>query len=393
MWSWDNANRLTEFYLFETVVIDRHHKSLGMEYHMLYRNSILFIVLLISSASAARQQAIAPLVADDLLEQAGLHQIWQTKLAVNDGERIERLRLLGDKIYALTSDNYLVCLNRNSGKLVFGMQLVSPGFPVLEPTLYDNQLLIVAGNRLMQIDPARGATDYTLKFSFTAVCPAVRNSQNIYAAGTDRRVHAINAADRVPVFAVEADNESLPTSVLATEEYVAFTTDKGNILSITPGGPKRLWQFDTMAKISVPLVSDANSLYAASDDTRLYRLAASTGRQIWKYQCGGMPKNSPRVTQKTVYQYVLNQGVAAVSKDSGKEMWTVDNGTDLLAEIGSRAYIMTDGRTVAVVDNTTYKQLFTINFSQTSLEAANAVDGKIYVADCAGRVACITAVK
>ena len=114
---------------------------------MFYRSYILLVVLLFTSIGVAQDQAIAPLVAKDILAEAGLSQLWQTKLAVKNGERVETLTLLGDKIYALTSDNYLFCVNRNSGNLVFGMQLAPKGFPVLELCSYENQLLVVAGNK------------------------------------------------------------------------------------------------------------------------------------------------------------------------------------------------------------------------------------------------------
>ena len=56
-----------------------------------------------------------------------------------------------------------------------------------------------------------------------------------------------------------------------------------------------------------------------------------------------------------------------------------------LAQRNDKAYIMTRDRTVAVMDNDTAKQMFTINFADASLGTPNTADGKIYVADRAGR--------
>ena len=81
-------------------------------------------------------------------------------------EQVERLLLLGDKVYALTSTNYLFCLNRDSGDLVFGMPLATEGFPVLDPQLYKIQLLVVAGNRLIQIEHLDRRDNDTEKFSY-----------------------------------------------------------------------------------------------------------------------------------------------------------------------------------------------------------------------------------
>ena len=70
-----------------------------------------------------------------------------------------------------------------------------------------------------------------------------------------------------------------------------------------------------MDKITAAIVKDNNDLYAASWDTNLYKLRASTGRLLWKYQLGGILKKSPRVTQTAVYQSAADRGVTAVDKD------------------------------------------------------------------------------
>jgi outer membrane protein assembly factor BamB len=337
--------------------------------------------------------ATSPLVANDILRQVGLGQVWQAKLAVKEGEQIENLYLLGDTLYALTSTNYLFAVHCDSGDVVFGMQLAQSGFPVLEPRLYENQLLVVAGNQVLQIDIAGGAVTHTQKFDYTVVCPAVRNATNLYAAGMDNRIHATGIEKKNFLFEAAANNDSMPTTILATNGYVVFATDKGNVVGIAAAAPQRLWQFDARDKITAQIVGDGNDVYAASWDTNLYKLKTSTGRLMWKYQLGGILKNSPRVTQGVVYQYVPNRGVTAIDKEGGQLLWTVDDGIEFLAEINGTAYLMTDGRTVAAVNNTTHKQIGTINFAQVRRYAINTHDGKMYVGDTMGRIACIAAAK
>lgn len=361
---------------------------------MLCRNYvILFIVLLLISVCSAQDTATSPLAAKDLLREAGLGQVWQTKLAVKEGEQIENLYLLGDTLYVITSTNYLFAVRRDSGEPAFGMQLAQAGFPVLEPQLYENQLLIVAGNEVIQIDTASGAITHTQKFDYTVVCPAVQNATNLYTAGMDDRVHATGMEKGNFLFEAAASNDSMPTTILATNGYVVFATDKGNIVGIAATAPQRLWQFDAKDKITAQIVGDNNDIYAASWDTNIYKLKAATGRLMWKYQLGGMVRHSPRVTHGAVYQYVPNRGVTAIDKEDGRLLWTVKDGIEFLAEINGTAYVMTDGRMVAAVNNTTHKQVCIINFAQVSRCAANTRDGKIYVGDDTGRIACIAAAR
>ena len=363
---------------------------------MVYHNSLLFVFLMVVTVGlpcVANDGAVAPLVANDILREAGLGQAWQVKLALKEGERVEKLMLLGDNVYALTSDNYLFAVNRTTGEPAFGQQLATAGFPVLEPQLCENKLVVVAGNRILQIDTSLGTIARTQVVDYTVVCPAVQNDTYFYVAETGRRVHAIGLASNALSFEAAAGNDSMPTSLAATNDDVVFTTDKGNVVSVSATEPKRLWQFDAADTITAQIVRDNNDVYAASWDTNLYRLNASTGKRIWQYQLGGKLKHAPSVTSSRVYQYVAGRGVTAIDKQTGLPLWTADDGVGLLAQMSGRTYLITDKQTIGVIDNATHKRLYTINVAKASLYAANTIDGKIYVADKMGRVACIAAAK
>ena len=74
-------------------------------------------------------------------------------------------------------------------------------------------------------------------------------------------------------------------------------------------------------------------------------------------------------------------------------MWSVPGGVDLLAEASGKAYVITDERTLVVMDNIRAKKLYSLNFAGVSRHAANIADMKIYVADTRGRIACLQPVE
>ena len=78
-----------------------------------------------------RSECIQPLVPTQILQEADLGQVWQVNLAVKRGEQIQKLSLLGDKVCVMTDRNYMFCLNRNNGKIIFGLQLAPGAFPFL----------------------------------------------------------------------------------------------------------------------------------------------------------------------------------------------------------------------------------------------------------------------
>jgi len=307
------------------------------------------------------------------------------------------LRMLGNNIYVKSTSNYIVFLNRENGKMVFGGANLPDGLPTTGMQLYGDELNATIGTKLVEINPNLGTVIRIFDVGFASSCPAARNSSYFYLGGADNRLHALRAEDRVQIFEVAADNDSIITSILAHDISVIFGTDAGNVVSIAPDKPSKLWQFDAAGSIAGPIVRDGMSLLFSSKDTNVYRLdmvGLPLKRQlIWKYQTAGVLDREPRVTQQVVYQNVPGKGLTAIDKESGQFMWSVPGGVDLLAEANGRAYVITQDRKLVVMDNRNSKKLYSVNFAEVTRYTANTTDSKIYIADEHGRIACLQPVK
>jgi len=339
---------------------------------------------------SSNQSGSGSLVWPRLLEHVGLEIVWERKLPIKKKESLERLVILGDRMYAFSDRNYIVSMNRKKGNFIFSRPFAPAEFAVLGLELYKDELMSIVGNRLVEINPESGRELRSKRMGFGITCPAARNSSYFYLAGSDRRLRTFRAEDKVKLFEVAAENESLITSVIADDNSVVFATEAGNVISIAPDKPRRLWQFDAADGIVGPIVRDGESLFVASRDTYVYKLNVQMGTPpVWKYQTGGILDKAPRVTGGVVYQYVHNKGLTAIDKKSGKFMWRVEKGIDLLAEAKGKAYVLRDKGELVVMDNKKKKRLYSVNFAQVSRYAANLADSKIYIADEAGRIACL----
>jgi hypothetical protein len=89
---------------------------------------------------------------------------------------------------------------------------------------------------------------------------------------------------------------------------------------------------------------------------------------------------------------VLYEGIFAINRESGKAMWSVPGGIDLLVEAAGRAYVIGKGLLV-VMDNKNARRLYSVNFAGVSRYASNMWDSKIYIANKAGRIACLKPVE
>jgi outer membrane protein assembly factor BamB len=355
------------------------------------------LILCFVQHSIAAESSSQMLVSPKLLEHANLKILWENKLSIKNNERLEQLLILGNSIYAISNKNYMVSLNKENGDIIFRRVVAPEGLPVAGLKLYEDELISIVGTKLIEIDPKTGNQLKADDVGFVIACPPARNSSHFYLSGADKRLHTLRAEDKVQIFKVAADNDSMITSIIAHDISVIFGTDAGNVVSIAPDRPIKQWQFDAAGGIAGPIVRDGTSLFFASKDTNVYRVdmvGLPLKRQlIWKYQTAGVLDKEPRITQQVVYQYVLGKGVTAIDKESGQFMWSVPGGLDLLAESKGRAYIITRDRRLVVMDNRNSKKLYSVNFAEVTRHTANTIDSKIYIADEHGRIACLQPVK
>ena len=365
-----------------------------MSYASLTRRvfGVFFLVLFASGLSFGVSGGLEPVISPALLNRAGLDLVWYDELPIAGSEKLEKLYIVGDKLYALSERNYLISLGKDRGEKIFAKYAAPPGQPVCEAVLYDDKLLYVLGNRVVTMDELTGEEVGSQNIDYRLICPAVRNKKYFYLSGADKRLHVLRAEDMVPLFEASPGNDSMIKSIIAAENFVIFGTDAGNVIAMLAGEATRLWQFDAADGIVERLVMDETSVFFSSEDTNVYRvdmLGPQSVRLVWKYQVAGVAENSPRVGKKAVYQYVREKGLTAIDKESGEALWTLKEGIEFLCEAGSKSYIITKKETLAVMDNVAKSKLYSVNFRGVNRFAFNTGDSKMYISDERGRLACL----
>jgi len=340
---------------------------------------------------AQESPASTPLVARDLLEAVGLTAQWQLRLPVKPDEKLDRLFVFDAYLYAITDRNYLFCIDRQEGRVRFGIALAKAGLPVCDPALYDGKLWLLVGNSLLVLDPLAGRIEQSRRLPRlgpSAVCSFARNADSLYVPGSDGRVHVLAADEYYQRFSVTPDDDSLVTSVLVDEALLWFTTEAGSVVCVDASGPQKKWQYDMLGGISAPLVRDGAWVYASCEDTKLYKLDAETGQNGWKadFQAGAPLKTSAVAGKRLVYQYAGAKGLYAVDKESGRAVWNLPRGVGVLTEAGSRAFVYELPGMLNVMDNSTGKSACTVNLAAVTRYASFLGEPTMYVADETGRV-------
>ncbi len=359
------------------------------------REGLLFLagcLLWVGSATVRGQDTFDCFISRDLLDHAGLSLVWQNALPVKKGEKLETMELLNERLYIRSDRNYTWSLGCNDGKIVFSRAIAPAGFPILGWTAYQDRLICVIDNRLVQLDLETGIQKGADDLGLSIAAPAVRNSGFFYISAADRRLHALREKDLVQLFQVAVENDSLITTILADEQSVVVGTDAGNLMAVAVDRPRKLWEFKAVDAIAGPVIQDANSYFFADRDMSVYRVDVSESfvvSLVWKYHTEGVLDRPPRVTKDVVYQYAPARGMTAINKQSGRTIWALREGIDLLAEAAGKAYVITKDKTLTVMDNAAGRKLYWVNFAPVFHYTANATDAKIYVADAQGHIACL----
>ncbi len=332
------------------------------------------------------------LVPRSKIDTTELKIVWQYNLPLSERETLDQLRVFSNRLYALSGRNYLTCLNRADGNVIFSSIVAPAGLPMTGLEFYKGEIITIVGSKLIEISADAGTEQTYAHITNSVTCPAVRNDAFFYVAGGDNRLHALRADDKVLIFEVAAENDSKITSVLAEEDFVIFTTVKGNVICIESDKPVKLWQFDAPGAIA-GMARDSTSLYVACRSTNIYRLDLKTGRMFWKYQTQAILDESPQPGDKVVYQHIPGSGLIALDKQAGKLLWQLPGGLGMLAETGDRAFLITDTGVLVSMDNVKAKQIYSVDLDQAVIYATNTADSKIYIADAKGRLACLQPVR
>lgn len=333
------------------------------------------------------------LVAPELLEAAGLMMEWQVHLALSKVESVENMFVFDEYLIVMTDHNYLFCIDRKKGTIRFEFQLVAAGLPVYHPQYYGDKFWFIVGNELLVVNPLSATAPKPIKLNMVgsgATCSAMRNTSFIYAAGSDRRLHALVADEYWQSFSASAENNSLINSLVCDDKFVAFTTDAGNVVCMSPDEPKpkEYWQRDLVDGIHAPIVRDDQWLYVSVESGKIHKLSITKGLDGWKkqFQAGAALVDSAIAGKEVIYQYAGVKGFYAIDKEIGTSLWQLENGLGLLSEDGDFSHIFAKPGVLIRMNNANPGKIYSVNLAGVAKFASNTTDSKMYISSDKGKV-------
>ena len=324
-----------------------------------------------------------------VLEKSQLRQVWPAvQLPLNQDRILKRIYYNNGSIYALSDRNQLFAVEAQTGNLIWSRQLPSPQAVCSEVNFYENDLLLVISDTLLQIRHTDGEVTVEKKFKFPVTTNAARTVTSYFAGSHDKNFYCLDFADGTTIWRNVC--QARPVGRVTVDvEKVFFVTEDNMLYVSNTERRKLLWQHQAFGRLPGAVV-DQRQCYLPSGDTGLYCFDKIMGDLQWKYLCGGALGELPVVTGTGVYQYVEQKSLLCLEKqadsENGRLRWELDRGRCLLSENGAISYCLTLDNEIAVMDNATGRAVTRFYVAGVDLFVQNDKDTRIILASEGGKV-------
>jgi len=324
-----------------------------------------------------------------MLEKADLHTLWYiSKLPMGTDAQIKQIFYHNANLYVLDNRNKLHALDGNDGVLKWAQSIGAPLLPCSRAEYYQDLLIFVVGNSVVEIKHSDGTIVHKLDLNFTPTTTAIRLDSTLFLGGDNRRFYALRRSDGIPLWqSVQPADPVGPVASL--QNYVYFTCDDGALYVSQTQQRKMVWQAPTAGKVP-GIALDEGQCFLPSTDTALYCFRAQTGNLMWKYYAGGPLFELPTLTDRFAYQPVKQASLLCLDRHPGRGQgavkWQLKNGSCLLAENGPISYAMTQDNELTLMDNNTGKRLMSFYIPDLNVCVRNDQDALIFLASRNGSI-------
>jgi outer membrane protein assembly factor BamB len=333
-------------------------------------------------------------------------------------------------VYVITADKKVTALDRKSGKFKFAATVNTPS-PHLHPPVELTDKIVFPTVISLEIFDKKGNHLSSMPLRSTLRSGAAGSSRasditndTIYFGADDPAGGRVIAKYVAHDFDINRWELLTPGGAIAStpvffDDVLYVATEAGQVYAVNENRAP-VWNIDThIFQAAGPIIADLkvdkDGLYIASKDSHLYcvnpvnTLDADSktnhvgGTLKWEFFPGAPLSATPAPTADMVYQYIPDQGMAAIDKLKGPFIrparWIYPGATQFLAEDDHYAYLLvprtdlddknkTDNFIIAV-DKQTGEKAFESRHSDYSVFGTNLNDNLIYAGYATGQILAI----
>jgi outer membrane protein assembly factor BamB len=293
------------------------------------------------------------------------------------GELYSSPAVTRDMLVIGSKSGFLYGLNPVTGEQVWSRDL---GQYIVRstPAIQDDVVYVNNGYQTLALSLKDGATIWTVDISFAGnTSPTVDNTL-VYVASQSGAIQALDAQTGKQRWRVQLEG-LIFGSPTVDDGRVIVGNDSGTVYGLDVDNGQVDWRFKADGGVFAPLMSDDAVIYFTTNAGTTYAISATTGDQVWQYDAGGSTGGS--VTLNEVIVGADSGGVSAIDRESGKIIWLVPTGAQIMTgpTIVGKIVVVASGQTLYGLDLATGAQVFTYATGYTIQIAPTIVNGVIYI--------------
>jgi outer membrane protein assembly factor BamB len=381
--------------------------------------SMLNLLLVLGTAASfigCAAPARPSVASDEALASAGLQYYWQMELPLDEGVEIQRIQLIDENLYCLTTDDQLIVVDAARGVPLWSCQAAKPGESIFRPSHADAMDLSVSppgvgeiggwqasgvrksvdvvflntDNHVRVLDRKDGSEYRKIDFGFSTNTGGVSDGRHFFVGATNGRYYALAVNEGLEAWSLSTDSLLSARPAFFRGRLFVGGEDRRLYCAETGERGNELWSRRLDGAVTCAFHVDDRGCFVPCMDKHLYAFDPISGAKLWEPFGTKAPLNAGvEVGENSVFLPAPGDGLYAINLANGRQRWHVPEGRGVLAVIEGNVYVLAKDATLRVMDEMLGETTHSIPLGGLDLFAANTSSSGVFASTRDGRVFCI----
>jgi len=354
---------------------------------------IAFVFLMVAPAAIQAQ-----MVEDAALRDIGLSTYWRAQLPLATDDTVVKSFLVDEALYVTTKNGTIFALVAKAGLIRWADKIAEENYTIYAPRHAwtadgTGPVIITTTTKINILNRYSGEHITSFKPAFPPGSTAIGIENELFLGSSDGLFYSLawrpqRGIQPVKRWDVRAGGPVTAAPQFLSGDSLVFASQTGHVFSCTTRDKILNWAFRIGEAVVASVVVDETGVYTASLNRSLYKIDADNGQLLWRHRMPSPLRNAPVVIDKLVYQYCEGYGVAAINRESGKEMWKYPNGLSVASQDQRMVYLFAKGPSLMCINHETGKANGRLSLTDAHHATVNAQTDAVYLIGNHGQVLC-----
>jgi outer membrane protein assembly factor BamB len=382
----------------------------------MFRRLVLLWVIVTATLAGGRARAQMPFPVDlvptrTALERLGLERQWFAVIPLVETERLMKITLAGDMMFAQTDYAFIHAFDAESGRLLWSSQLGERTGFARGVAANSFAVFVTNANYFYALDKKTGRSIWRHDLGTIPTSPPACDEDLAMVGLTTGRLVALNLKQKD-----DKGNETILTSPyqawkwssggpiltrpLPASPFTIFGSSDGNAFVVESVDGVSLFRTTTGGPIGEGMGSfGTRTLLLPSGDNNLYGVDLFTAKVKWTFPSGAPIDQEPLVADQDIYTVNTAGNMSLIDPTNGDTKWTKPTQGGRLAAIGAtKLYLRSYNLDLFVMDRQTGRMLVDpgetfiragLKLREYDLDIVNRFNDRIYFATSSGMIICL----